>query len=161
MGLSLWRETEGLDGDHLVGAEAVVQLAHLDVVGGDLGFLHGALGGQLAHAVADELDGAAAEELRLVSGEALAGDEDGLALELGAGVKEGLRDEDGGGGAVGRGAALQLCEWLMDHGRLHDLLERVFVLELRVGVVLGVCVVDASDFGKVLKLGAVPGGSNG
>lgn len=44
----------------------------------------------------------------------------------------------------------------MDHGGLDDLLESVFVLELRVGVVLAVGMVDASDFREVLELGAVP-----
>jgi hypothetical protein len=32
----------------------------------------------------------------------------------------------------------------------------VFLLELRVGVALGVFVVDASDFGEVFVCGAVP-----
>jgi hypothetical protein len=45
----------------------------------------------------------------------------------------------------------------VDHGCVHDLLEGVFVLELGVGVVFGVCVVDAGDFCEVFEFGAVPG----
>jgi hypothetical protein len=51
---------------------------------------------------------------------------------------------------------LKLCEGLVDHRGLDDLVEGVFLLELGVGVVLRVGVVDATDFGKVFELGAVP-----
>jgi hypothetical protein len=43
----------------------------------------------------------------------------------------------------------------VDHGGLEDLLEGVFVLELGVGVVLGMGVVDTADFCKVLERGTV------
>ena len=71
-------------------------------------------------------------------------------------VEEILRDEHGGCAAVGSGAALQLGERLENHGRFHDLLERVDVLELRVGVALRVLVVDTRDFGEVFGFGAEP-----
>ena len=67
-----------------------------------------------------------------------------------------MRDEHGGGAAVGGRAALQLGERLVDHRRFHDLLERVDVLELRVGVALRVLVVDTCDFGEVFGFGAEP-----
>jgi hypothetical protein len=51
---------------------------------------------------------------------------------------------------------LELCEGLVDHGGLHDLVEGVFVLELRVRVVLGVGMVDTTNFGEVFELGAIP-----
>jgi hypothetical protein len=44
----------------------------------------------------------------------------------------------------------------VDHGRFHDLFEGVDVFELRVGVSLGVFVVDAGNFGEVFVLCAVP-----
>lgn len=47
----------------------------------------------------------------------------------------------------------------MNHRRLEDLLERVFILELRVGVALGVFMVDTSDFREVFILGTIPEGS--
>ena len=51
---------------------------------------------------------------------------------------------------------MKLCERLVDHGRLDDLFEGVFVLELGVGVVLRVGVVDATDLSEVFQLGAIP-----
>jgi hypothetical protein len=79
-----------------------------------------------------------------------------LVFEVWARVEEVLRDEHGGGAAVGGRAALQLSERLVDHRGFHDLLERVDVLELRVGVALRVLVVDACDFGEVFGFGAEP-----
>ncbi|KAK1841186.1 hypothetical protein CCHR01_16172 [Colletotrichum chrysophilum] len=149
------REAKRVEDDHLVGGEAVVQLDDLDVVLRDAGLGQGGLDGVLRHLEAHEVNGGAGEERGGVGGEALARDEDGLVLEVGALVKEGLGDEDGGGAAVGGRAALQLGEGRKDLGGLEDLLLGVDVLELGVGVAGGVLVVDAGDLGKVLGLGAV------
>ena len=156
MGLSDRGETQSLDGDHLVGREAVVELANLDVVGGNLGLSQSGLSSLLRHGEADELDSALVEEVGAVSGKALASNQDGLGLQLGTGVEEGLRDEDGGGSAIRGGAALELGEGLMEHTRLEHLLQGVLILELRVRVLLGVFMVDTADLSEILNLGAVP-----
>ena len=67
---------------------------------------------------------------------------------------KGLGDDDGGGGTVARGAALELGERVVDLGRGEDLVERVNVAELRVGIVGAVAVVLLGDLGKV-HLGGV------
>jgi len=46
----------------------------------------------------------------------------------------------------------------VDHGRFHDLLESIDVLELGIWVSLGVLVVDARDLGEVFVFGSVPVG---
>lgn len=76
-----------------------------------------------------------------------------------AGVEEFLGDDDGCGAAVGGWAALELCEGFVDHGGFEDLLQGVFLLELGVGVALGVFVVDSGDFREVFVCCAVPVGS--
>jgi hypothetical protein len=43
----------------------------------------------------------------------------------------------------------------MDHRGLHDLLESINILELRVGIPLRVLVVYPSNFSEVLSLGAI------
>ena len=108
-----------------------------------------------AHAVADEVDGGAVEEGGGVCGEALACDEDGLRAEVRAGGEEGFRDDDGGCGAVGGGTALEFCKGWEDGRGGFDLVEGVYILELRVGVVGAVLVVDPCDFGEVFGGGAV------
>ena len=70
-------------------------------------------------------------------------------------VKEGLGYDYGGAGAVGCGAALEFCQGGVDHGTVEDLLEGVFLLELRVGVALGVFVADFGDAREVGGGGAV------
>jgi len=97
VGLAWRAQAESVDGDHLVGGEAVVQFADLDLVGSDAGLLHGFLGRVCAHAVADELDAALVECGWRVSGQALARDEYCLALKMRTSVKEGLGNENGGG----------------------------------------------------------------
>lgn len=150
VGLTLGGQAEGINSDHLVRGEAVVDLDDLDVLGGAAGLLEGDLDGSLRHLVAHQVDGALGEQAGGVGGEALAGDADGLGAEVGAGVEELLGHEDGGGASVRRGAALQLGERAEDGGRVEDLLARVYVVELRVRVALAVLVVDARDLGKVL-----------
>ena len=54
--LALGGEAERLVGDQLVGREAVVELAHVDLVGRDAGLLVGLVGGLLRHVVADDPD---------------------------------------------------------------------------------------------------------
>lgn len=100
VGLALCGQAEGVNGDHLVRGEAVVQLDDLDVVGGAAGLAERDLRGRLGHVVAHQVNGALAEQAGGVGGEALAGDEDGLGAEVGAGVEELLGDEDGGRAAV-------------------------------------------------------------
>ena len=56
-------EAEGVEGDELVGGEAVVEFAEADLVRLDVGFGEGGLGGALGHAVAEEADGGAVEEV--------------------------------------------------------------------------------------------------
>jgi len=156
VGLADGSETQGLNSDHLVGGEAVVEFADLNIIGGNLGLSKSSLSSLLGHGESDELDSALVEEVGAVSGKALASNQDGLGLQLGTGVEEGLRDEDGGGSAIRGGAALELGEGLMEHTRLEHLLQGVLILELRVRVLLGVFMVDTADLSEILNLGAVP-----
>ncbi|KFY87906.1 hypothetical protein V498_06977 [Pseudogymnoascus sp. VKM F-4517 (FW-2822)] len=156
VGLALLGQAEGVNRDHLVSGEAVVELDDLDVGRGAASLAQRNLSGRLGHVIAHQVDGALAEQAGRVGGEALARDEDGLGAEVGAGVEELLGDEDGGGASVGGRAALQLRERAEDGGRVEDLLARVHLLELRVGVALAVLVVDARDLGKVVVGRAVP-----
>ena len=87
--------------------------------------------------------------------EFLASNLDSLFLQVWPCIQEGLGDNDRGTTTVRGRAALQLSERLVDLGGVLDLFEGVFVLELGVGVALGVLVVDACDFGKVLGLSSV------
>lgn len=160
VGLPRSAEAEGVEGDELVGGEAVVEFAQGDRGGrgvGDVGFGEGGAGGALGHAVADEVDGGAVEEVGPVGREVLAGDEDGLGPEVRAGGEEVFRDDDGGGAAVRGGAALEFGEGGVDGWGGEDLIEGVDVAELGVGVFGGVEVVDAGDFGQVVFVGAVSG----
>ena len=114
-----------------------MQLHDLDVRGGRAGLGEGQPGGPAGGGAAHQVDAGAGEEGGGVGGEGLAGDEDGLGAEVGGqGGEEGGGDEDSGAGAVGRGAALELGEGVVDGRRIENVLERVDVLELRVGVVL-------------------------
>lgn len=159
VGFAPGAEAEGVEGDELVGGEAVVEFAEGDLGGGvgDVGFGEGGEGGALGHAVADEVDGRSVEEVGPVGREVLACDEDGLGAEVRAGGEEVFGDDDGGGAAVGGGAALKFCEGGVDGWGGEDLFEGVDVAELGVGVFGGVEVVDAGDFGEVVFCGAVSG----
>jgi hypothetical protein len=70
-------------------------------------------------------------------------------------LHEVLAGQDRGARAVRGRAALQLGERLVDHRCRQDVLERVLVLELRVGVVHRVLVVLVADLREHLGLGAV------
>ena len=135
-----------------------MQFANLDVFGCHVRFGHGGRGGSLRHAVSDEVDGGAVEEGGVVGGEVLACDEDGLGAEIRVGGEEGFRDDDCGGAAVRGGAALEFCEGGVDGGGGEDFRERVGGSELGVGVLGGVEVVDAGDFGEMVFSCAVHGG---
>jgi hypothetical protein len=150
VGLTLLGQAEGVNSDHLVSGEAVVELDDLDVSGGAASLAKRDLRSSLGHIVAHQVDGALVEQAGGVGGECLAGDEDSLGAEVGAGVEELLRDEDGGCASIGGGAALQLGERAEDGGGVEDLLARVHLLELGVRVALAVLVVDASDLGEVV-----------
>lgn len=122
VGLPRLAQAERVEGDQLVGREAVVELDDADVGRPDPGFLQGGLRRLLRHVEADQVDGAAREQARRVRGEALPRDQHGLLLQVRPRVQEPLRDEDRGRPAVRRRAALQLGEGLVHHGRLQDLL---------------------------------------
>src|SRR5439155_13899848 len=81
-------------------------------------------------------------------------DLDRLVLEVVL-LDEVFAGEDGSAGAVRRGAALELSERLVDHRRGEDVLDRVLVLELRVGVVNGMLVVLIADLGEMERRRAV------
>ena len=153
--VALLGEAERLVGDQLVGGEAVVQLDDVDVLRGDLGLLVGLVGGLLGHVVAHDLDRVAVGERGgHVGDHRLADDLHRLVPQVVL-VHEALAGHDHGARAVGGGRALQLGERVVDHLRVLDLLERVLVLELRVGVVHRVLVVLPADPGVVVRLGAV------
>ena len=76
-------------------------------------------------------------------------------------LQERFRDDDSGRAAVRSWAALEFCEWGVDHGGGEDLVEGVDVTELGVGVLGRVEVVDAGDLGKVGGSGVVSGGGRG
>lgn len=82
-------------------------------------------------------------------------DQDCLGAQVWASGEEGFGDDDGGGAAVGGGAALQFCEGRVDDGRREDFGDGVGGAGLGVGVLGGVEVVDACDFGEVCLVGTV------
>src|SRR3990172_411328 len=154
--LALAAEDERLVGDHLVRREAVVQLDHVHVLRPQAGLLVHPLRRQPRHLAADQGDRALAlERVRRVGHHRLADDLDRLVLQR-VPAHELLAGKDGGGGTVGGGAALELGERRVDHRRGQDLLQRVLVLELRVGVVHGVAVVLEADLRELLRLRPVP-----
>lgn len=155
VGLALLTKTEGINDNHLVGAEAVVQLDNLHVFGGDAGLAHGCLYSVLGHLIAHQVNGAAGKQAGSISGQALPSNLDGLSLEVRAGIKELLRDEDGSSASIRGRAALKLGERVEDLGCLHNLVEGIDLLELRVGILGRVGVVDASNLSKVLGLGTI------
>ena len=53
-------------------------------------------------------------------------------------------------GSVTSGAALELGQWRVNHGRVRNLFQRVLLSELGVGIALGVLVADACDLCEVL-----------
>jgi hypothetical protein len=148
-------QAQGIQRNHLIGTKAIMQLNHPHIPRRQPRLRQRLVGRTLAHAVADQLDAAAIEQVGRVGREALSRNHHGLGLEVWAGVEEGLRDQHGGCSAVGRWAALELGERLVDHGRRLDLLERVLILELTVWVVFAVGVVDAAYFSKVFGFGSV------
>ena len=155
MRLPFLREPQPLKQNQLIARETIVQLADVDILGRDIGLLERLLRCDLRHAEADKVHGGFGEEARLVRGELLACDEDGLVLKPGAGVQEALGADDGGTGAVAGGRALELGDGVVDHGRVLNFFEGVLLLELGVGVALGVFVGDAADFCEILGAGAV------
>ncbi len=76
-------------------------------------------------------------------------------------IQERFRDDDSGRATVRGRAALEFCEWGVDHGGGEYLVEGVGVAELGVGVFGGVEVVDAGDFGEVSGVGTVSGVGKG
>lgn len=70
-------------------------------------------------------------------------------------IKKLLGNEDGGGTTIARGTTLEFCKRCVDYRRFHDLLERIHVRELGVGVLWRVGVVNTSNFSEVLRLGAI------
>jgi hypothetical protein len=154
--LALSRESQRFVSDQLVGAEAVVQLADIDLVGAYLSLLVGALGGQLRHVGADDRHavGVLGEGRGEVGDHRLTGDLDRPVPEVVL-VDVALGGDDRAGRAVGGRRALQLGQRVVDHLRVLDVLQRVLVLELGVGVVDRVLVVLPADPGVVVGVGAV------
>jgi hypothetical protein len=108
------------------------------------------VGALFGHGVADDLPGAL-EHLGAVGGELHGEDLHALVLAFEA-LHGGLVAEDGGSRAVGGGAALQLGEHSVDLRAVLDLLQRVALPELRVGVVEAVLVVLGRDLREMLHL---------
>ena len=135
-----------------------MEFADGDVGGGDVGFGEGGLRGALGHAVAEEIDGGVIEEVGVVGRHGLAGYEGRLRSKVGSCGEEGFRDDDCGGAAIGDEAALKFSERGVDNWGGEDLVEGVDVAELGVWVFGRVEVIDAGDFGQVVRVGAVSGG---
>ena len=111
-----------------------------------------ALAAQLGHLVAHEVDGGCGRRGGGVGREALARDQDGLVLQVGAGVEEGRETRTAAAppSEVGQHCSFVRGSWIMVDFMI--LLEGVYVLELRVWVLWRVRVVDAGDFGEVFSL---------
>lgn len=148
------RQTHGVNGDQLVGREAVVQLDNLDIVSGHLGLLEDILGGLSGHVRADKLNGVLGEELGGIGGHGNAGNLDSLVLEMGVLLDELLGANDNSGSSVRGGAAVQLGQ-VVDLGGVLDLVQGVDGLELGVGVSRRVLVVGLGNSVEALGVTVV------
>ena len=146
--LALLAEAEALQGEQDGQGEGVVDLDHVDVVGGDPGLAEGLLA--RAHA----------RGLGEVGPLAHGGVRDGLARaehpDGGVGAVAGplLVGEDDGPAAVGADAAVQLGEGVGDHPRGLDVLDGDGVAVVGVGVEAGVVAGRHGDLGQLLDGGA-------
>ena len=91
---------KGVDGDHLVGREAVVQFAHLDILHINTSLGGGSSAGLAGHAKTHQVNRAAVVECGVVGSQLLAGNLDCLVLEVGASIQESLGDDDGSSTSV-------------------------------------------------------------
>lgn len=146
MRLALFRKPQALEQNQLIRREAIVQLADFDILGSHARLPHRRLRRPLGHVEANEIHRAAGEEGRGVGHELLAGDQDRLVAQVGFVLEEFLRDDDGRSCPVACRAALQFRQGVVDHGRVGDFFQGVFLLELGVGVPLRVLVADSCDF---------------
>lgn len=151
-------QTKRIQRDHLVRGKTIVQFANPHLPRLHPRLLHRNARRVLRHAEAHEIYGRAVEERRAVGGETHACDLDSLGAEMRAGGEEGFGDDDGGGAAVGGGAALEFCEGGVDFLGGEDVGKGVGFTDLGVGVLCGMEVVDAGDFGEVGGCGAVSDG---
>ena len=86
-------------------------------------------------------------QVRVVCGDAEAGDVDGLVRELGGTIGV---DEDRGRGAVGLRAAVEQVQRMTNGRRVEDVLDGDLVLEVRVRVAGAIVVVLDGDGGEHL-----------
>src|SRR5690242_18649923 len=70
-------------------------------------------------------------------------------------VQELLADKDRCTCPVARWAALQLGQWVVDHRRLLNLLQRVYVPELRIWVLLAVHMRYSRNLSKITRLSTI------
>lgn len=155
MGFALLTQAESINHAHFIGAKAVMNFNNADIVGGDTRLLHRLLTGEHGHLISDEINGRAAEEVRRISGELLACDQDGLRLKMRPLVEEFLRNHNHGGAPVRGRATLEFRQGGVDHRRLHNLFQGVFILELGVWVSLAVLMVDPGNLCEILGFCAV------
>ena len=153
--LALLGQPERLVGDQLVGAEAVVQLDHVDVVGPEPRLVVGLLGGALRHVGADDLDRARSSK---VEGMSVTIAWPTISIACSQRSCSSTKRSEATIAApepseVGEHCSLVSGSWII-FARL-DVLERVLVLELGVGVVDRVLVVLPADPGEVVGLGAI------
>lgn len=88
--------------------------------------------------------------------ELLTSHKDCLILEMWTSIEETLRNNDRGSRSITCRTALQLGHWVMNHRRVSDLLQGVFLLELRIWIPGRVFMRDSTDLGEVFSLCAIP-----
>lgn len=156
MSLPLLTEPQSLQQNELVRREAIVQLADLDIFGGNTSLAHSSLRRSLGHVKTDEIHRARREKSRRVGHQLLACHQDRLAAQVRFSIEESLRDDDRRSCPVARGTALQLRDRVVDHGRLFHFLQSVLLPKLSVGVALRVLVADASYLGEIFRSSSIP-----
>ena len=155
MRLAMLAQPQRIQRHHLIGAKAIVQLAHPHIPRRHARLLHRPPRRRLAHLIPDQIDRTPREQRRRIRRHRLSGHEDRTGPELRPARQERFTDDHGRRAAVGGRAALQLRERLVNGGAALDLLEGVDVAELAVGVVGAVQMVDPCDLREVAGLRAV------
>lgn len=156
--LALGAESQGLISAELIGREAIVKLAHIELFG-DLTllkakFLVDFAGALARHVCSNKTHGGLAKCRLGISGHVYRQDLHGLVLKTML-KHEFLGANDRTGSSIGGRAALKFGEWFMNLGAILDLLEGVSISELAVRIVHTMKMVLVRHLGEMIFICAI------